>query len=151
MVSSKKWYSVLIAPFLFWCGYLLTYWCHSLPSKILCHWDIVQFVPVTSGFAWWHLGVVWKRQWKAGSVSLTWSCCHISCQFCCFQAEEPWSFLCTEMAPDLIHNFWTLARSSLQKGCRVFRAIQSLQDVGTSWVHVMSERDCLFWFVPLSW
>lgn len=77
--------------------------------------------------------------------------CHISHQFCLFQAEESWSVVsCIEVVPDLVNYFSTFASSSLhcRKGSGGLSTAQSIPDVGTSWVHAVLSWYYLFFFCP---
>lgn len=79
--------------------------------------------------------------------------CHISHQFCLFQAGESWSVVfCVGVVPDLVNNFSAFASSSLccRKGSGGLSSAQSIPDVGTLWVHAVSLWCYLGFFVPLS-
>lgn len=95
------------------------------------------FNPILLSSFWYSLALALEKAVKSYLIVavICGGLCHISHQFCLFQAEESWFVVsCMEVVPDLVNHFSTFASSSLhcRKGSGGLSTGQSIPDVGTS-------------------
>lgn len=95
------------------------------------------FNPLLLSSFWYPLALALEETVKSSLIVavICGGLCHISHQFCNFQAGESWSVSsCMEVVSDLVNHFSTFATSSLhcRKGSGGLSTAQSIPDVGTS-------------------